>query len=202
MRLRGNAAALAAAAIFGLAGCGGSSHRARATNATATSQHAGHATEPPSGPATTSDVMSVRFCGPYAPNGQPVWKGCAVRRISEELYFGAPSEFLSRERPVGMPVGSGRLTGFVAVCGDPSRESSPLPAIGICGLQLGRVQVTDTRGFVIAHEQLDKHGRFTLTLPAGRYLLTTWNLGNGPWTQRVNVVATKTTIADVVIEAI
>ncbi len=103
---------------------------------------------------------------------------------------------------MGTPVDTGRLTGFVAVCGDPFPKPPPPPAKGICTLQLGRIQVQDTLGSVIAHEQLDDRGRFTLTLPAGRYLLTTWNLGNGPWKQNVDVVVGKTTIADVVIEAI
>lgn len=86
---------------------------------------------------------------------------------------------LSSWRSRDTPAGDGRLTGFVAVCGDQSLRPVTAPPRNECTLQLGRVQVEDASGHVIAREKLDSDGRFALKLPRGHYRLITWNAGMG-----------------------
>lgn len=173
---------LLALAVVAGAGCGGGQRGQR------------HAAE--------SHRVLVRFCGPWGANGRAL-KRCSFHRIAVHVYAGTPPlETLSSWRSRDTPAGDGRLTGFVAVCGDQSLRPVTAPPRNECTLQLGRVQVEDASGHVIAREKLDSDGRFALKLPRGHYRLITWNAGNGPWKEKVEVKAGRQTTADVVIVAI
>lgn len=93
-----------------------------------------------------------------------------------------------------------RVIGVVTVCGDPVRNATPAQARH-CTLQAGGVSILSAAGRVIAHGQLTR-GRFSFALPPGRYTLTAWNQGNGPWKRRFTAIAGRDTQVDVVIPTI
>jgi hypothetical protein len=148
---------------------------------------------------TAARLVSIRFCGPFDPAGRPVTRGCALQRVPATSVSGAPEQRAMKARADQR--GDGRLTGFVAVCGDPLSPRSPSKWIP-CALQEGHVEVRTATGLPVARQQLSGRGRFAIELPPGRYRLITWLAGNGPWQQSVYVLMNETTTADVVSRAI
>jgi len=142
-----------------------------------------------------TETLMVRVCGAYI-RGRPVGS-CRLERIPAEN-TGHPTVRVTHG---GATAGAARLVGVVWVCGDPFPTPPPAPIQDDCGLQSGHTEVVDGTGAIVARQRF-RDGRFVLTVPPGRYTLVTWNSGNGPWKQRVDVSSDETAHVFVTIRAI